>query len=722
MSSWLGISKPHLSYYGLREADRQLLVGKGYIRTTSPEIAHGPICTTPFLVDDPNFAEWLGDARNRNFIATDMESAAVVEAAHESGIRNGRVLVIRGISDPADGKKSEIDGVENGVLRRIAMQNAAHVASHIVSHALDFSGDEFTLRKTDGPASTRASALVAYAEAIQFLSELSKRVAASIPESEICEWAQKEQYRSGAFRHQFDELSGSAYNFEIRKEIDAHAWVVESIERTGRDFLVASWIMRCLSTKTTPSDTHVEVLSKVYPHRVNRFCKAMLGQFDEKKIVDSLVAAYEHRPSKANRNDHSTKRNQERAKAHICYLLGRVKTPQQKKRASQELLSWREQLGKQAKVFNQTDRGNYRLGAVFAQLHANELRLLLRTICISLILLEQPTEGEVYVRACLRNKDFDSLNRGFHLEYYGDIDYDPRESMNNVDPLSSCHQTFDTLYRKLTNSFQSGTTYPLRDVELQTILSLVQHRLAIGRLTHEHRQLVTALLNQFSEARLTQVPILQSYCVMLRAHLTDERFRQIDLLKKLFELKKMPRAGWNDCDDDHERITPNPESVLSHTAGGMLMVQFCLPDQLSESDRRELGETDAASYSRDTILKMFLCHDLAEAYIGDLTPSKRTDVTKVRENSFNAMIDLFSTYPDYYRSDLYWLWSDFENAKSINGRIAKEIDALENLLQLKIEANQLGVSISDFEYWCEDLTSRITTLFGKRLLAMIAHG
>jgi 5'-deoxynucleotidase YfbR-like HD superfamily hydrolase/nucleoside phosphorylase len=718
IATWLDKSKPHLSYFDLRQSDRQLLLQGGYIRPDLPVISHGPICTSPFLVDDPLFAEWLGSARNRNILATDMESSAVIEAAHLMGIRNGRILVIRGISDPADGKKKAIDGIEDGALRKIAMRNATHVAGHIISNALSFSPQGFSLKTTDDDAGVHGTAISAYAETIDFLRKVSERVLASDPEIDICNWARTEQARSDSFRSQLSELSSSAYNIEIRQESDPHSWVIERIDRIGRDFLIANWIMTCISNKSATSEIHLEVLSKVYPHRFNRFCKAMLGQLDEKKIVDSLVAAYGHHP-KRGINSRKARQTQERAKAHICYLLGRVKTPQQQRRASQELMSWREQIGRKANVIDQIARGNYRLDAVFAQIHSNELRLLLRTICISLILLEQPKESEVYVRACLRNKDFDSLNRGFHLEYYGDIDYDSRETMNNVDHLSSCNQTFEALYKKLTKSLKLGKTYPLRDVELQTILSLAQHRLAKSRLAIAHRTMLQSLFNQYSDSRLTQIPILQSYCAMLRMHLADEAFCQSNLLKKLYELKKVPRTGWNDCDDEHQRTTPNPESILAHTAGGMLLIQFCLPGKLSDKDRNELGETDAALYSKDTILKMFLCHDLAEAYTGDLTPAKRTDVTKTNEGRFNSMIDLFSTYPDYHQSDLYQLWTDFENTKSINGRIAKEIDALENLLQLRIEATQPDVSISDFDYWSDDLAKRITTPLGKRILGVI---
>ena len=75
---------------------------------------------------------------------------------------------------------------------------------------------------------------------------------------------------------------------------------------------------------------------------------------------------------------------------------------------------------------------------------------------------------------------------------------------------------------------------------------------------------------------------------MLRGQLTVPVFRRVDLLRQLYILKKMPRSGWNDCYEAQVRRTPNPESVLSHTAGGLLLIYFCLPDKLSEDDKTRL--------------------------------------------------------------------------------------------------------------------------------------
>jgi len=672
------------------------------------------IATTPFLVDDPDFANWLQTSRNRNVLATDMESAAVVQAAHASGIRNGRVLVIRGISDLADGTKSTADAIGRGEIRRLAMQNASQLASHCISRLLTFDDDGIRLKSAG--RDNADDSLSPYADTFKALRELAYQVDQSkLDESKACSEIGALQRNNTLVARQLSDLSNAAYSQEIERKADKHQLLLQQLPRTAIDFLTAKWIMDSLS-RDEPTPQAIEVLSKVYPQRINRFCKAFLSILtDERKLVDSLIRAY----GSKTKGPHSS-RSQERAKAHICYLMGRLRSPQQRARASEVLAGWRKKL-----VPTHLDKGHddgqpVQLERAFAVIDSPERRLLIRTICISLVLLRQHGESERYVRACLRSKEFDSLNRGFHLEYYGDIDYDPGQSMNNTDPVTiQWTRTFETLFKKLTVSYTSHEPYPLRDVELQTLLSLAQHRHAAQSLDSNQRLRLVTFLTDWPPERLTSIRLLQAFAEMLNELLQVERMRRADLLRKLCELKKLPRSGWNDTNERHTRKTPNPESVLSHTSGGLILIHFCLPERLSKEDRQQLGEDYSRPYSKDTIAKIFLTHDLAEAYTGDLLPYQRNDETKAEEQRINSRIDLFSTWPGFYHFGMYQAWIDFENATSINGRIAKEIDALENLLQLTIEIESPGVTVSDDNAWRDDVVRRISTPMGRRILDML---
>lgn len=710
----INASPPFYEYAGISEAIHRELQDKNLIRT-SPTTHYGLICATPFLVDDPSFGDWLKHSRNRNILATDMESVGVVQAAHDCGVRNGRILVIRGVSDPADGTKSAIDTVGNGVFRRIAMRNASQLASHCISNLLTFATNPITVSRVLSANSEHHAGLASFKEALDVLGRISKLIEQASTETDVCKWAFN-QRKNGSVGNRIAALAESAYKKEVLRTDDNHSPVLESLDQTSRDYLVASWIMDSLIDSVSQSEALLAMLSNVYPSRVNRFCKAMLMNLpDEKLLVDTLITAYNWRPKRRARGP---QKERERAKAHICYLLGRVRTAQQRQRAAKEMNEWRRQLSTPSKGAT-SELVAYDLAKRFTHLDTPEKRLLLRTICISLILLERQGEAEIYVRACIRNRDFDSLNRGFHLEYYGDIDYDVRESMENLDKLGDCDKTFEELFPKLTASFANQRPYPLRDVELQTLLSLAQHRYANGVLKDEHRGRLVTLLETHPDSQLSSFNMLQAYCGMIREHIKVPNFKRSRLIRKLFELKKLPRSGWNDVDNRHTRTNPNPETVLSHTAGGLLLIQFFLPDRLTKDDRDEIGNEDANDYSKEIISRMFLCHDLAEAYTGDLTPRQRNDVTKLREKTFNSVIDLLCTYSGFYTFPMYREWADFDSQITINGKVAREIDVLENLLQLEIEHGEHDVTISDYKEWREDLINQINTPMAKRILKII---
>jgi nucleoside phosphorylase len=70
----------------------------------------------------PRFIAWIR-GRDRNVMAVDMEAGGVISAAHAS-LLPVRTLVVRGISDPSDESKEELEKVFGGQLREMAMTNA----------------------------------------------------------------------------------------------------------------------------------------------------------------------------------------------------------------------------------------------------------------------------------------------------------------------------------------------------------------------------------------------------------------------------------------------------------------------------------------------------------------------------------------------------------------------------------------------------------------------
>jgi WD40 repeat protein/nucleoside phosphorylase len=101
---------------------RSELVRQGLIRP-EPELLSVHLASGPVVGAAREFSQWLRQKRDRNLMAMDMESAGLMASAIKR-IEPKRTLVIRGISDYGDERKSMLDSVEGGALRRYAMHNA----------------------------------------------------------------------------------------------------------------------------------------------------------------------------------------------------------------------------------------------------------------------------------------------------------------------------------------------------------------------------------------------------------------------------------------------------------------------------------------------------------------------------------------------------------------------------------------------------------------------
>ncbi len=107
------------------EAVRTTLIQKRLVRAV-PDLLDVHLASDSVVAAAQQFTQWLRSERDRNLKAIDMESAGFMEAAVKR-MEPARTLVIRGISDYGDDRKSDLDAVGEGVLRRYAMRNATRL-------------------------------------------------------------------------------------------------------------------------------------------------------------------------------------------------------------------------------------------------------------------------------------------------------------------------------------------------------------------------------------------------------------------------------------------------------------------------------------------------------------------------------------------------------------------------------------------------------------------
>jgi len=140
--------------------------------------------------------------------------------------------------------------------------------------------------------------------------------------------------------------------------------------------------------------------------------------------------------------------------------------------------------------------------------------------------------------------------------------------------------------------------------------------------------------------------------------------RLLDLLFDVNQLKRMPRMGWL----VRGVGAADAESVAEHTYGTALTALF-------------LSELVEPPIDRGRLLAICLLHDLPEVKVSDLVPSAvrylTARVKHVAEQS--ALLDILSS--SCQREDLLHLWQEFEEGSSAEGRLARDADRIEMLIQ-----------------------------------------
>ena len=663
-----------------------------------PRVHAGIVCSTDFLVDDPRSKSELLQ-RNRRFLCTDMESAAMVSAARKCGFA-GQLAIIRAVSDPADGTKKAIDRLAgSGVIRRYAMRNAATLLQHAVIAPL-VDGRE-ARRYADRPIVIEAIARLRKVDGLLSSRQPSEAVAAIDAD---LQWAARDA-----------EIAKFVYRARILKSL---AEVPKPLAREvaamaagpAVNFYVALHVMQSLSSEFEKMPELLIPLTHVHTFEVNQFCKALLDSAKKSghlsRLLSRMSVAYDA-AAKAEM-DPAARSN---LQAHLCYLLGRVSDEQLRPRATETLERWRDRLIASASEKKRTtSSGRRALGVSVATLEAliREQLLQYRTIQISLVQLGGQDESDRYILSCLASSRLDAQNRGFHLEYYGDTPYDPEQPLSNEDSLAAIPKTLRTLGEKLLTAFRSGGKYPLRDIELYTVISLLRSRLQECVLSAEDRVRGLQILSEAFWMSTNEK--LQMLLGRVTFDLANPSFHPAGIVEDIYRLKKLRRTGWT----ARGRNVADPESVGSHTFGGLALIELFLPETKS-SDARQFG----AQYSKERVLRLFLKHDWAEAIIGDLLPDQKTEEAGVREEAAFKKLGLSFIYSPYANRTIYEDWLDFERGTSINSELARDVDQLDCLQQLLIESEASPTSIPDRSTWIDWIRDRVRTEWGRQMFAFL---
>jgi 5'-deoxynucleotidase YfbR-like HD superfamily hydrolase len=155
----------------------------------------------------------------------------------------------------------------------------------------------------------------------------------------------------------------------------------------------------------------------------------------------------------------------------------------------------------------------------------------------------------------------------------------------------------------------------------------------------------------------------------------------MEFFTHLTKLKHIPRTGWV-----RDKI-PDPESVAEHSFKAAIMAMV-------------LADTLKMELDKEKLLKMALVHDVAESIIGDLIvfdPKGRIipELEKAKlEKEIAAFKRIFEGIPN--GDEYIALFDDFNNQKSEEARIFKELDRLENAFQAAEYESRYGLTLQTY--------------------------
>ncbi|XP_002534456.3 5'-deoxynucleotidase HDDC2 isoform X1 [Ricinus communis] len=150
----------------------------------------------------------------------------------------------------------------------------------------------------------------------------------------------------------------------------------------------------------------------------------------------------------------------------------------------------------------------------------------------------------------------------------------------------------------------------------------------------------------------------------------------IDFLSLCHSLKKTKRAGWI------KRDVKNPESIADHMYRMGLMA---------------LIAPDIPGIDRDKCVKMAIVHDIAEAIVGDITPSDGIPKEEKSRKEREALDHMCKLLGGGLRAkEISQLWMEYEENSSPEAKIVKDFDKVEMILQALEYENEQDRDLDEF--------------------------
>ncbi|KAF0716431.1 Aste57867_2855 [Aphanomyces stellatus] len=150
----------------------------------------------------------------------------------------------------------------------------------------------------------------------------------------------------------------------------------------------------------------------------------------------------------------------------------------------------------------------------------------------------------------------------------------------------------------------------------------------------------------------------------------------VEFLRICGNLKRLKRTGWV----NHK--VNQPESVADH------MYRMAMCTMLLDGD---------STLDRTRCIKMAIVHDLAESYVGDITPHDGVSNDDKHRLEKNAIDDICEKLGHSQAAmEIKELWHEYENASTDEAKMVKDFDKFEMILQADEYESVQDVNLDQF--------------------------
>ncbi len=305
---------------------------------------------------------------------------------------------------------------------------------------------------------------------------------------------------------------------------------------------------------------------------------------------------------------------------------------------------------------------------------------LLRCTSVSLIYCGYESISEEYICSMIDDDLPNTINRGFHLEYYSDKPYIPNKDMLDFeDDFRTGERTLKRLVKNIEQHLARNTGVPILSLDLFTMCSLIQAR--VGSIEHEPNFDIMPYLEKclsFLEVFRKKSKGMSNRKISAYFDMIHTDFSEISRSGKRISVpclvfntfvraSETERTGWVNAG------IPSPENIVEHMYNTWLLGMLNLPASCSDE-----------SYDKQRVLSMIMIHDLGETITGDIPKPEKVGNSTYDDNEDRVMRSflLKGTYSGMTNlTDYYTLWEEWFAQKTFNAKVAKDLDVLQAMYQ-----------------------------------------